>query len=110
MPDLPSGTVTFLFSDIEGSTALWERDRRARAEAVVRHLALLRQAMKAHHGVLYTVVGDAVQATFSNASDGLAAAVAAAQALVAAHWAGPDCYSCAWHCTPAPQRRRPAGI
>ena len=47
MPDLPSGTVTFLFTDIEGSTALWERDRRAMAEAVVRHLALLRQAMKA---------------------------------------------------------------
>src|ERR687898_1997612 len=71
MPDLPSGTVTILFTDIEGSTALWERDRRARAEVVVRHLALLRQAMKAHHGVLYAVVGDAVQATFVTASDGL---------------------------------------
>ena len=102
MPDLPSGTVTILFTDIEGSTALWERDRRARAEVVVRHLALLRQAMKAHHGVLYAVVGDAVQATFVTASDGLSA-------VAAAHWAGPDRYPCAWHCTPAPQRRRPAG-
>ena len=45
MPDLPSGTVTFLFTDIEGSTALWERDRQAMATAVERHLALLRRAI-----------------------------------------------------------------
>jgi class 3 adenylate cyclase len=38
MPDLPSGTVTFLFTDIEGSTALWERDRVAMAAAVARHI------------------------------------------------------------------------
>src|SRR5215207_3762288 len=38
MPDLPAGTVTFLFTDIEGSTALWERDRQAIATAVERHL------------------------------------------------------------------------
>ena len=41
MPELPCGTVTFLFTDIEGSTALWERDRQAMAAAVERHLALL---------------------------------------------------------------------
>ena len=41
MPSLPSGTVTFLFTDIEGSTALWERDTAAMASAVARHLALL---------------------------------------------------------------------
>ncbi len=41
LTDLPSGTVTFLFTDIEGSTALWERDRAAMAAAVARHLALL---------------------------------------------------------------------
>ena len=41
MPDLPSGTVTFLFTDIEGSTALWERDQVAMAAAVARHLTLL---------------------------------------------------------------------
>ena len=41
MPDLPSGTVTFLFTDIEGSTALWERDRVAMHTAVDRHLVLL---------------------------------------------------------------------
>src|SRR5215212_8621047 len=45
MPDLPSGTVTFLFTDIEGSTALWERDRVAMASAVERHIALLDAAI-----------------------------------------------------------------
>ena len=47
MPDLPSGTVTFLFTDIEGSTALWEHDRAAMARAVERHLSLLRAAVEA---------------------------------------------------------------
>ena len=41
MPNLPSGTVTFLFSNIEGSTALWERERTAMAAAVDRHASLL---------------------------------------------------------------------
>ena len=41
MAELPHGTVTFLFTDIEGSTQLWERDRSAMAAAVTRHLALL---------------------------------------------------------------------
>ena len=53
MADLPSGTVTFLFTDIEGSTALWERDRAAMRVAVERHLAILRSTIEAHHGVLY---------------------------------------------------------
>ena len=50
MPDLPSGTVTFLFTDIEGSTALWERDHAAMVEAVERLLALLRAAVEANNG------------------------------------------------------------
>ena len=41
MDELPRGTATFLFTDIEGSTALWERHRHAMASAVARHLALL---------------------------------------------------------------------
>ena len=64
MPDLPSGTVTFLFTDIAGSTALWERDPSAMATAVDRHLILLRTAIQAHGGVLFKTVGDAVQAAF----------------------------------------------
>ena len=46
MVDLPRGTVAFHFTDIEGSTALWERDRAAMQTAVDHHLALLDAAMK----------------------------------------------------------------
>jgi len=67
MADLPSGTVTFLFTDIEGSTALWERDQVAMASAVARHLSLLRAATESHSGVLFKEVGDAVQAAFTTA-------------------------------------------
>ena len=59
MPDLPSGTVTFLFTDIEGSTALWEQDRMAMATTVARHLTLLRFAIETHGGVLYNLDGPA---------------------------------------------------
>ena len=86
MPDLPSGTVTFLFTDIEGSTALWEHDRAAMARAVERHLSLLRAAVEAHDGVLFKVVGDAVQAAFPSASSAVAAALSAQQALLAEDW------------------------
>jgi class 3 adenylate cyclase len=54
MPELPSGTVTFLFTDIEGSTALWERDRNAMAVAIGRHIALIDAAIQVHGGVLST--------------------------------------------------------
>src|SRR3954452_3228200 len=59
MPDLPSGTVTFLFTDFEGSTALWERDRATMEAAVERHLDLLRVAIAAQGGVgvLFKTVG-----------------------------------------------------
>jgi predicted ATPase/class 3 adenylate cyclase len=86
MVNLPRGTVTFLFTDIEGSTALWERDRQAMAAAVDRHLALLRAAIEAHCGVVFKVVGDAVQAVFATAPHALAAAVDAQQALQATSW------------------------
>ena len=49
-PDLPRGTVTFLFTDIEGSTALWERDQVAMRLAVDRHLELLDAAIAVHGG------------------------------------------------------------
>src|SRR5262245_2086349 len=88
MPDLPSGTVTFLFTDIEGSTALWERDRQAMAAAVDRHLALMRSAVEGHSGVLFKVVGDAVQAAFPTAPEALAAALAAQRALTVEPWSG----------------------
>jgi predicted ATPase/class 3 adenylate cyclase/Tfp pilus assembly protein PilF len=87
--DLPKGTVTFLFTDIEGSTALWERDRAAMREAVARHLAILHGLIEAHHGVLYKTVGDGTQAAFASAEDALRAAVAAQRALLTEVWAEP---------------------
>ena len=81
MPDLPSGTVTFLFTDIEGSTERWERDRAAMATAVERHIALLDAAIQAHGGIHFKTVGDAVQAAFPTAPDAVAAALDAQQTL-----------------------------
>src|SRR5687767_3190910 len=86
MPDLPSGTVTFLFTDIEGSTALWERDPQAMREAVARQLAILQSLIAAHHGILYKTVGDGTQAAFGTAEDALRAAVASQRALLAEVW------------------------
>src|SRR5262245_44543059 len=89
MSNVPSGTVTFLFTDIEGSTALWERDQAGMAAAVERHLALLRTAIETHGGVLFKVVGDAVQAAFPTAPSAIAAAVTAQRALLKERWADP---------------------
>jgi class 3 adenylate cyclase len=95
MPDLPSGTVTFLFTDIEGSTALWERDRQAMAAAVERHLALLDAAIESHGGVHYKTVGDAVQAAFSTAPQAVAAAL---DSWPRTGGRSARC-TCAWRCT-----------
>src|SRR4051794_29905743 len=86
MPDLPSGTVTFLFTDIEGSTALWERDRVAMAAAVARHLTLLCAATESHGGGLFKVGGDAVQPAFPTAPDAVAAALDAQRGLMQETW------------------------
>src|SRR5215218_3710354 len=89
MPDLPSGTVTFLFTDIEGSTALWEQDQAAMRSAVDRHLELLDAAITAYDGHRFQIIGDAVQAAFASAPDALAAAVGAQQAIAAEPWSLP---------------------
>jgi predicted ATPase/class 3 adenylate cyclase len=86
MANLPSGTVTFLFTDIEGSTALWERDRNVMRTAVDRQLSLLRSAIEAHGGVLFKVVGDAIQAAFPTAPAAVASALEAQRALRTEDW------------------------
>ena len=86
MSGLPSGIVTFLFTDIEGSSRLWERDRAAMARAAARHDALLATAIASHEGVLYKHVGDMVQAAFASAVSAVAAAVAAQRALADEPW------------------------
>src|SRR6266545_119370 len=83
---LPGGTITFLFTDIEDSTELWEQHPDVMREALVRHDTLLRQTIAAHGGVVFKSVGDSAYAAFARAPDALAAAVAAQQALLAEPW------------------------
>ena len=59
---LPTGTVTFLFTDIQGSTPLWENHPQHMAAAIAVHNAVLRQAIEANGGMVFKVVGDAFQA------------------------------------------------
>ena len=72
-PALPSGTVTFLFTEIEGSTVLWEWDREAMASAVECHMALLDATIHAYGGIHRKRVGDAVEAPFPVTLHALAA-------------------------------------
>ncbi len=75
--DLPSGVVTFLFTDVEGSTKLLrELGAAAYTEALTAHRRTLRDAFAAHHGVEVDTQGDAFFAAFSSAADAVAAAVA----------------------------------
>jgi class 3 adenylate cyclase len=85
----PTGTVTFLFTDIEGSTERWERHGAWMAAAHARHEAILREAIAAHGGWAYKQIGDAFQAAFQTAPAALAASVAAQQALAAEPWGEP---------------------
>jgi len=86
MADLPSGTVTFLFTDIEGSTRLWERDTAVMERALARHNAILNAAITGQGGVHFKTIGDAFQAAFRDPGAALAAAVDAQQALAAEPW------------------------
>ncbi|MBV8588992.1 MAG: adenylate/guanylate cyclase domain-containing protein, partial [Acetobacteraceae bacterium] len=83
---LPTGTVTLLFTDIEGSTQHWEEQRVAMPQALRRHDELLRTTIEAHGGRVFKTVGDAFCAAFSRASDAIAAAADAQRALAAEDW------------------------
>ncbi|MDP9111388.1 MAG: adenylate/guanylate cyclase domain-containing protein, partial [Candidatus Eremiobacteraeota bacterium] len=86
----PSGTVTFLFSDIEGSTVRWERNRDGMASALLRHDALMQSAIEARHGFVFKRVGDAFCAVFPTASDAACAALDAQRALAAEDFSAID--------------------
>ena len=78
---LPSGTVTFLFTDIEGSTAFWEEHPDAMAAALAVHDRLLRRAIESSDGCIVKSTGDGVYAVFAAAKDALAACLAAQRVL-----------------------------
>jgi predicted ATPase/class 3 adenylate cyclase len=77
----PTGTVAFLFTDIEGSTQRWESHREAMDDAVRRHDALLREAIDRHNGYVFKAIGDAFCVAFARVSDAVAAACEAQRLL-----------------------------
>jgi predicted ATPase/class 3 adenylate cyclase len=83
---LPSGTVTFLLTDLEGSTRLWEDDPEAMTAAMVRHDELLEKTISAHRGYVFTRMGDGMATAFATARDAAAAAAEFQQALAAQRW------------------------
>jgi len=88
--ELPSGTVTFLFTDIEGSTRLWQDQPDAMQPALARHDEILRAAIDAHAGSYVKTTGDGAHAAFATASDGIDAAITAQRAIVAEAWPLPS--------------------
>ena len=86
MKSLPSGTVTFLFTDIEGSTRLFQQHPEAMKLAIARHHALLEGAIAAHRGHVFHVVGDGFCSVFEHAADAVAAALEAQRALYRESW------------------------
>jgi class 3 adenylate cyclase len=83
---LPSGTVTFLFTDIEGSTQWWEGHPEWMAHAFARQEAILHEAAAVHGGHVYKMIGDAFQIAFATAPDALNAAIDAQRALHTESW------------------------
>jgi class 3 adenylate cyclase len=101
----PTGTVTFLFTDIEGSTKLWENDAPAMQAALARHDGLLRRAIEEHGGYIFKTAGDAFCATFPTAPDALEAVLGAQRGLLSSEWGQtPGPLELGWPCTQARQR------
>ena len=86
---LPRGTVTFLFTDIEGSTRLWETHPKTMPFALTRHDAILSQSIEAFGGRIFKTGGDAFCAAFDSAPNALQAALAAQRKLLAELWPAP---------------------
>ena len=86
MANLPTGTVALLFTDVEGSTRLWETNAAAMRAALARHDALIRHCIDDREGHVFKTGGDAFCAAFHTASDALAAALDAQRALHREPW------------------------
>ena len=82
----PSGTVTLLFTDVEGSIGLWEADGEAMAEASARHNGLVREQIEVAGGQVFKTVGEAFRAVFADPSAALASAVAVQRAAGTERW------------------------
>src|SRR5262249_2421118 len=91
MPDLPRGTVTFLFTDVEGSTRLWEQHPEAMRAARVQHDAIVEFLTEQHRGQVVRPrgEGDSRFCVFARATDAVRAAAAVQSALQAERWPTP---------------------
>jgi predicted ATPase/class 3 adenylate cyclase len=96
----PEGLVTFLFTDIEGSTRLWEQHPRAMPQALARHDLILRESIECQGGVVFRTAGDAFCAAFARTLDAVQAALAAQRALHREPWGALE----------LPQGDRPEGM
>jgi LuxR family maltose regulon positive regulatory protein len=103
---LPDGTLTFCFTDIAGSTQLWEQHPQAMPAALALHELILRNVIESYGGVVFKTVGDGVHAVFTRVCDALPAAQAAQAALHAEPWGatGPLQVRMALHTGVAEQR------
>jgi predicted ATPase/class 3 adenylate cyclase len=86
MTRLPTGPLTFLFTDVEGSTKLWERNPEAMSKALSHHDELIRNAVEANDGFIFKTVGDAFYVAFSAAAEAVQAAIDAQKSLLSEEW------------------------
>jgi class 3 adenylate cyclase len=99
--DQAGRTLTFLFTDIEGSTKRWERHPQAMAKAIARHDEIMRAAILEHNGHVFKTVGDAFCSVFPTAQDAIDACVVAQQRLADEDWGVVAPIRVRWSCTPA---------
>ena len=90
MTEFPTGTLTFLFTDIEGSTRLWAADSDAMSASLAMHDEIVRSSIESRNGYVFTTAGDAFCAAFQRASDAVSAAEEAQVRLAHARWPGPE--------------------
>ncbi len=83
---LPSGTVTFLFTDIESSTQLWEKHPEAMKAALAKHDSILRAAVESNGGHVIKTTGDGVHAVFASAGQAVGSTLAAQRSLSESAW------------------------
>jgi class 3 adenylate cyclase len=86
VPQRASGTVTFLFTDLEGSTRLWEERPELMGAALARHDELVQALIRAHGGTVFSGMGDGVAASFERATDAARAAMEIQAALADEAW------------------------
>lgn len=89
MSSTPSGTVSFLFTDVVGSTRLWEIDRDGMAASLAEHDRILEDSIKEQEGFVFSTAGDSFAAAFHTPGAALAAAMRAQLGLFSETWPGP---------------------